>query len=198
MSEELQNNDHPDLDLRLPDAWFDEEVLSKLEKHDAAHLWIDNIQLNLPNASGKPGFDTICWLGGMPEAESAAFALKWLCNALYPLMEKRNISIFRLEEFFPIQGHNQGLNWASLVNGELVSRKIQICLRQNPRIDRFKSPAWLLVIMLHELKHLYVGPHTRAFYDEQSKLEAEFFDLHGICPNEEFKFYKQQTMPPYE
>jgi hypothetical protein len=68
----MPESKHPPLEIHDPDSYRDIELLSKFNKDKSWHLWMDNGYLPLEKASGTPGFDSLCWIAGMPEADKAA------------------------------------------------------------------------------------------------------------------------------
>lgn len=171
----------------------DNEFLCWLEDNDLQHWWIENPLLKLPPASGVPGFDTVCWLGGMPHAEKVAWLLKALCLAFQPPMEKRNLSVFRLEEFYSVENkYLDGTCWHD-VDGT-ANHKLQIRLRSNTRIDIFYDWAYTIVNMLHGLAHFGSKSqgegHCAKFWSTYDELEADFFKLQGQSPGPNYIAYK--------
>jgi hypothetical protein len=162
-----------------PKFWNDPYWASTFNRFgDNHHLWLDNYWLTRPRPSGTPGFDTICWISGMPHADEARTMLRLMQRMFLPLMQKYNLSIWRLEEYYPEVPASGATLPIIYPNGAVEISKIQVRLRCWKTMDRLLHPWSVINTLLHELAHatLRNGGHGVEFYRQMLRLHTEFFE----------------------
>lgn len=145
-------------------------------------------------ASGNPGFDSFAWIAGMPEDWFAIQFLQYSAAAVYPIMKKHNLSLWRLEEWYPENRHNMGVTIYGDVSPDVspdkaLYFKIRMRLRNPYRIDEWLNPEIVMDTLLHELVHCLVNDdpeHSPAFWLKLKELENDYFHFHGKLPNSNY------------
>jgi hypothetical protein len=115
-----------------------------------------------------------------PNNDTALSLLKRLKKDTDPIVKKRNWVIRHIKEFYPKDNRLLGMNERC---GSITTIFIRL---RHPESDSFMEYDSLLETMLHELTHMEVAPHNKAFFKLLDVLRKEMdMDMRGF--REKFK-----------
>jgi hypothetical protein len=114
-------------------------------------------------------FGTIKTLG-LSKDDSVKSLLYMAVSLVEPIMRKRNWFVDTLQEFYPRSKSLEGLNENS---GEVIKVRCRC-----PKNKRIIYPLFEVCgTLLHELVHIEIGPHNRAFHKLLNELWQEFDEI---------------------
>lgn len=120
----------------------------------------------------------------LPSPVLAKEVLEKLVAVTAKACERNNLTVLRLEEFYP---QNRSLLVLNINAGE----KIKIRLREGHDPREFLPWSSILGTMVHELTHNLVGSHSAEFYEEMERLQSEV-DIDRVSEANTFNPYRNQ------